>query len=142
MRHCQSPRGSPGIRIIRACVPPGCCLLQGVAIKEAAMSAHHHFDLVSHWRLEAPVERVWAALTDVEAWPQWWPYVRQVRMLRQGDGDGRGSVRRIEWKTRLPYDIAVEIEAIDVLRPERLRGRSRGHLQGEGIWLLRSENRV
>ena len=98
-----------------------------------------HFDLVSHWRIAAPVERVWAALTDPQSWPLWWPYVRDVRTLRRGDVNGVGSVRRIQWATRLPYQIVIEVEALEALRPERLRGRSRGQLQGEGIWLLRAD---
>ena len=99
-----------------------------------------HFDLVSHWHIAAPVERVWAALADPESWPVWWPYVRSVRTLRQGDADGLGSVRRIEWATRLLYKIVIEVEAVESLRLERLRGRSSGHLRSQGIWLLRSEH--
>lgn len=101
-----------------------------------------HFDLISHWRIAAPAERVWLALTDIESWPQWWPDVRSVRTLRQGNPDGLGRVRRIEWVTRLPYRIVVEVEAVEALRPERLRGRSRGQMKGEGIWLLRWDGRV
>lgn len=103
------------------------------------MAGSRHFDLVSHWRIDAPVERVWAALTEPESWPRWWPYVRSVRLLKVGGADGVGSVRRIEWATRLPYDLVVEVEAIESLKHERLRGRSRGQLRGEGLWLLRSD---
>ena len=99
----------------------------------------HHFDLVSHWRIAAPVDRVWAALAEPETWPLWWPYVRAVHTLRQGRTGGVGSLRRIVWATRLPYQVVIEVEAIESLRHERLRGRSRGQLQGEGIWLLRPE---
>ena len=95
-----------------------------------------HFDLVSHWRIAAPVERVWAALVAPERWPQWWPYVRAVQTLRAGDVNGLGSVRRIAWATRLPYELVIELEAVESVRHERLRGRSRGQLRGEGIWLL------
>lgn len=100
------------------------------------LAAAHHFDLVSHWRIGAPVERVWAALSRPEDWPAWWPYVRSVQTLRAGAADGAGSVRRIEWATRLPYALSIEVEVVEVRRPERLRARSRGQLSGEGIWLL------
>ncbi len=100
---------------------------------------HHHFDLVSHWRVAATPQRVWAVLTEPETWPQWWPCVRSVQTLRRGASDGLGSLHRIEWVTRLPYDVVIEIEAVESVRPERLRGRSRGSLQGEGLWLLRAD---
>ncbi len=100
-----------------------------------------HFDLVSHWRIAAPVAPVWAALTTPDDWPAWWPYVRAVHTLRAGGADGLGSVRRIEWRTALAYDVVIEVEAIESVRHERLRARSRGHLRGEGIWLLRPEGR-
>ncbi len=101
-----------------------------------------HFDLVSHWRIHAPIDRVWDALVDIERWPRWWPYVRSVHPLRPARADGLGCQRRIEWATRLPYDIVIDVETIDIQKPERLRGRSMGQLQGEGIWLLRFEDGV
>jgi carbon monoxide dehydrogenase subunit G len=94
------------------------------------------FDLVSHWRIAAPVDRVWQALAEPEHWPRWWPYVRAVHTLRRGDASGVGSVRRIEWATRLPYRITIEVEAVEATQHQRLRGRSRGELDGEGLWLL------
>ncbi|EHR69297.1 hypothetical protein BurJ1DRAFT_0406 [Burkholderiales bacterium JOSHI_001] len=97
------------------------------------------FDLVSHWRLHAPVEAVWAALAQPEDWPRWWPGLRAVHTLHPGRPGGLGSVRRMEWDTGLPYRLCIDVEAVEVLRPERLRGRASGMLQGEGIWLLRSQ---
>lgn len=99
-----------------------------------------HFDLVSHWRIHAPVERVWAALTDPASWPRWWPCVHEVRTLREGGPDGVGAVRRIGWSTRLPYRIVIEVECVESVHHQRLRGRSRGRqFDGEGLWLLRAE---
>ncbi len=98
-----------------------------------------HFDLVSQWTIPAPVERVWAALTHAETWPHWWPGVVSVRTLRIADPGGLGTIQRIEWLTSLGWRILIDVEAIEVLPNERLRGRSRGHLDGEGLWLLRGE---
>jgi uncharacterized protein YndB with AHSA1/START domain len=97
------------------------------------------FDLVSHWRIHAPVESVWAALSDPMTWPGWWPYVQSVETLRDGDAQGIGTVRRIDWSTRLPYRLVIEVEGVESVRNQRLRGRSRGQLDGEGLWLLRAE---
>ncbi|MFM8898395.1 MAG: SRPBCC family protein [Burkholderiales bacterium] len=101
-----------------------------------------HFDLVSHWRIPAPIDRVWEALVDVEHWVLWWPYVRKVQPLRSGGSNGLGCQWRIEWATRLPYRLLIDVETIDVQKPERLRGHSTGQLQGEGIWLLRHEGGI
>ncbi len=98
-----------------------------------------HLDLISHWRLSAPAEQVWAALTDPEVWPQWWPNVRSVRTLRCAGADGLGSVRRVEWATGLFGVVVIDVEAIESQRLERLRGRWTGALRGDGIWLLRAE---
>lgn len=97
-----------------------------------------HVDLVSHWRTKAPLERVWAALADIEGWPGWWFCVREVRTLRQAGADGMGGTYRITFATRMPRFGPLEIEIADSLRPESLRCRLRGRLRGEGIWLLRS----
>lgn len=102
-----------------------------------AMSSTH-FDLTTHWRIRAPVDEVWAALTDPAAWPRWWPYVQRVRMMREGGAGGVGAVRRIDWSTRLPYRIVIEVETVESERHRRLRGRARGQLDGEGLWLLRT----
>ncbi len=94
---------------------------------------------MSHWRLRAPLGDVWAALIRPQDWPGWWPNVRRVRTLHAGDASGLGSVRRIEWRTGLPYSLTVDVELTEVLHLERLRGRARGHQRGEGIWLLRQD---
>jgi Polyketide cyclase / dehydrase and lipid transport len=107
--------------------------------RPAAPMTSSHFDLVSQWRIHAPVDRVWAALAEPASWPRWWPYVREVRTLREGETGGVGAVRRIDWLTRLPYRIVIEVECVEAVRHQRLRGRSSGQLDGEGLWLLRAE---
>lgn len=100
-----------------------------------------HLDLISHWHIAAPVERVWAALAHAEGWPRWWPHVRSVRTLRQGGAGAQGGLRRIEWATRLPtFRFVIDVQAMELLRPERLRWRSCHPLRGKGIWLLRAED--
>ena len=45
--------------------------------------------------IHAPVERVWAVLTDVERWPSWYRACKWVRVESTGDAAGPVSFR---WK--------------------------------------------
>jgi hypothetical protein len=96
-------------------------------------------DLISHWRIAAPAERVWAALAEPETWPAWWPSVVAVQTLRRAGADGVGGIRRIEWRTHLAGRLAFELEAMEAVPLERLRSRARGPLNGDDIWLVRRD---
>lgn len=90
----------------------------------------------STWEIDAPVARVWAALSHPEDWPRWWPYVASVQLLRPGDDAGLGAVRRFVWRTRLPYAIALETETLAQERERLLVARARGDADGQGTWRL------
>jgi len=98
------------------------------------------YQYVSDWQLEAPPEAVWEALTDVPAWPEWWPHVRGVQTLRhgrrRGEQAGLGALRRIEWRTRLPYGFTLDVLVVEVQHARRLVGRASGGLEGTGTWEL------
>ena len=53
------------------------------------MAADYHY--ISTWQLQAPIERVWAAISDLEQLPAWYPAVQEVQTLTPGDPDGVGS---------------------------------------------------
>ncbi len=48
-------------------------------------------------RIEAPPDRVWAVMTDLENWPQWAPSVKRVQRLDNG-GFGEGSQAKLTVK--------------------------------------------
>ena len=94
------------------------------------------FELISHWRLAAPIDVVWQAIYAVEDWPQWWKYVRNVQELRKGDASGVGAVRRYTWSSRLPYSLTFDMRVTRVERPTLLEGEAMGELTGSGCWTL------
>src|SRR5436309_252674 len=100
------------------------------------------YHLVSHWHLDAPIERVFAALHDADQWPRWWPFVKQVKDLEPGNGDGVGALRRYTWSSKLPYDLSFNMRVIQVQRPTFMEGKAEGELTGMGRWFLASEART
>lgn len=95
-----------------------------------------HFSLLSLWKLEAPIDRVWAALHDTAAWPTWWRYVARVTPLHPGAANGEGSRWRLVWRTALFYSLAFEARVVRVQPPHALDAETRGELSGTGRWRL------
>lgn len=100
------------------------------------MSAASEFRLVSEWGIDAPRERVWAALRSPKDWPGWWRYVARVDELDRGYSNGVGARHRFHWTSRLPYAIDIEMHTVEMRERERIRAEASGDLQGEGLWEL------
>lgn len=86
------------------------------------------------WLIPAPVAPIWAAITAVERWPQWWCGVEAVVPLHRGDAQGVGAVYRYTWRSRLPYRLTFVMETTAVEPLRRIEGRAAGELQGFGCW--------
>jgi hypothetical protein len=99
------------------------------------------FSLTTHWAFDAPLERVWALIERTQDWPDWWPAVRSVTALSEGDARGIGAVRRLVWKTALPYSIAFDVEVTHIEHLCLIEGRARGELDGVGTWTFASEGK-
>jgi Polyketide cyclase / dehydrase and lipid transport len=94
------------------------------------------FSLTTVWALEAPRERIWDAIYRAQDWPRWWPFVERVVKLDDGDENGVGALRRLTWRTRLPYRITFETRSTRVERPHHLEAQALGELTGTGRWTL------
>ncbi len=97
------------------------------------------FNLVTHWSVAAPIERVWDELNHPDDWPQWWAAVKRVEMLAPGDANGIGARRRMTWRTALPYELSFEMRATRIEPLAVLEGRASGELDGMGRWTLTRE---
>jgi uncharacterized protein YndB with AHSA1/START domain len=96
--------------------------------------ADYHY--VSTWQLQAPIEQVWTAVSDLEHLPAWYPAVQEVQTLAPGDANGVGSRVRYVLKGRLPMRLAFEATISRVVPPRQLELRAEGELAGTGRWLL------
>jgi uncharacterized protein YndB with AHSA1/START domain len=98
--------------------------------------AASNFELVTEWRIEAPLSRVWAEISAPDQWPDWWRAVRSVETVREGDAAGVGAVRRFTWATALPYTVSFEMTATRIEPEHLIEGEARGELDGTGRWTL------
>jgi uncharacterized protein YndB with AHSA1/START domain len=94
------------------------------------------FHLVTDWTLPAPLDAVWAELTKPEEWPSWWRAVERVELLEKGDADGIGALRRLTWRTALPYSLTFDMRTTRVEPKALIEGRAQGELTGVGRWTL------
>ena len=97
------------------------------------------YRFVTEWRLRAPIDQVFAAIDDADAWPSWWPMVRKVEHLRAGDDNLIGEVKRLTFVGKLPYRLAFDMRVTKRERPTALSGSATGELEGVGEWTLRED---
>jgi carbon monoxide dehydrogenase subunit G len=102
--------------------------------------ADYHY--VSTWQLQAPIERVWTAISDLEQATAWNTGVQEVQVLAPGDGQHLGARVRYVIKGRLPMRLAFEATIARVVPPRELELRAEGELAGTGRWDLDQQGDV
>ena len=63
------------------------------------------YSFITHWKIKAPVEKVWEAIYHSLDWPDWWKGVVRVVELEHGDENGIDGMRSYTWKSKLPYQL-------------------------------------
>jgi len=94
------------------------------------------------WDLEAPIERVWAALLDEDRWTEWFPSLRKVETVEQGSADGVGRVLRATVRAALPYDLTFDARITRVEPPNLFEVTAVGDLDASGRATLAEEGGV
>jgi hypothetical protein len=97
------------------------------------------YRFVTLWRLDAPIDRVFAEIDDIESWPTWWRSVRAVERLAPGGNDGIGTSFRTTFQGRLPYQLRFDLRTTRRDPPTSLAGDATGELEGTGEWTLWQE---
>ena len=92
------------------------------------------YSFVTHWTVQAPLEKVWEAIYDSDRWPSWWKGVERVERI--------GSVRRFTWKSRLPYRLTFDLKVTRVEPMSLIESTAEGELSGIGRWTFESAGGV
>ena len=94
--------------------------------------AEYHLQTI--WRIKAPLEKVYDAILNSLAWPEWWPSVEKVEQTACGDADGISSIRRYSWRGELPYSLILDVRATGIQKLVAIEGEATGDLEGIGRW--------
>ena len=92
------------------------------------------YRLLTIWRVDAPLEKVYAAIENSLHWPHWWPGAEKVEELSAGDADGIDSIRRYSWQGALPYRVVFDVCTTRIETQVAIEGKARGDLDGVGRW--------
>ena len=94
---------------------------------------YYDYHFVTHWRVQAPIQKVYDLLKDGERYQDWWrPAYRQT--IKVGEKKIRALVRAL-----LPYTLEFTTELLREDPPRELELKSTGELEGTGIWKLRQD---
>ena len=75
---------------------------------------------------EVSPSEFWQVLSDVEAWPTWWPWLRDF----DGTSLQPGSVWQARISPPLPYSLQMTIEVVDSSEPDRIEVVISGDITG------------
>ena len=67
------------------------------------------YRFVTVWRLQAPIDQVFAEIDDAEACPTWWPNVRAVELLEAAGSDKIRARFRTTFVGKLPYELRFDL---------------------------------
>lgn len=100
------------------------------------------YSFQTHWQFRAPIEDVWEAISETDRWPSWWRGVEKVELIRKGDANDIGTVKRYTWKSKLPYKLVFDMRTTQIERLSIIAGAASGELEGTGVWTFSHANGV
>jgi uncharacterized protein YndB with AHSA1/START domain len=90
------------------------------------------YSFLTTWCVDAPIQRVWDLIYDVERYPEWWKGVRKVTQLEPGDENGLGALNRLEWRSKLPYTVEFDTRVTRSQPPHLLAAQAQRRAGGDG----------
>jgi hypothetical protein len=94
----------------------------------------YHF--VSKWVFNAPIEKLWSAIIDLNAWPRWSKGFKCVMIRGQEPLAQFGTIADCAVKGSLPYTLRFTLKVSVFQPPKLLEVTSMGDLVGNGTLML------
>ena len=98
------------------------------------------YHLVTNWFFQAPIEKDWDEITDLNSWPTWWQDFKKATI--------RGTEAKLQLGSRadcvvrgaLPYTLRFSLEVSAFQSPKLMELKSSGDLLGNGKWALEHQS--
>jgi uncharacterized protein YndB with AHSA1/START domain len=96
------------------------------------------YRFLDRWSVPHPIDRVFDAVGEPVAYPEWWT---DVFLAADGDGGPPEPGKRVSVLARgfLPYRLRFTMECLEVEWPSRIRSSLSGDFEGTGEWRLRQD---
>ena len=92
------------------------------------------YEFVTLWQIEAPIEKVWNAIFQLEEWPLWWSTLDSVTEQKQGNAIGLGAISHFVWHIPFGRTIGFDGQVVKIEDLRSLAIANRGELEGRWIW--------
>ncbi|MFZ5807646.1 MAG: SRPBCC family protein [Chloroflexota bacterium] len=104
------------------------------ALKGSQEKAMNNYRFQTVWCTPADIDRIWEILANYADWPIWWRGIQSVKVVRNGDESGVGTVLRQRWRSWVPYTLVFDLEMLRIESNRVLDGRASGDLEGACRW--------
>jgi carbon monoxide dehydrogenase subunit G len=94
----------------------------------------YHF--LTKWFFNAPIEKLWKEIEDLDSWPTWSEGFKKVKIRGPELTAQLGTVADAEVKGSLPYTLHFKLEVTTIQPPTLMEFKSAGDLAGTGKWVL------
>jgi hypothetical protein len=102
----------------------------------------NEYNFVTVWKIEALLLDVWNTIMDVESFPDWWPAVKKLEILDQGDENGVNSLTKQTWQGVLPYRLSFVSKTTEINYLQSIVLVASGDLEGKGCWTFSQEDKI
>ena len=90
------------------------------------------YRFITHWKLNAPLEKAWDIIHDVSRWHEWWDGVLEVKIL---PADQSGLIRFAHtWRSFIPYKLKFITWITEIDHLKSITASVTGELEGTGRW--------
>ena len=90
------------------------------------------YKFVTTWKLDAPLQEIWNAISEIGKWHEWWHGVLEVEIIRDGS-NGKISFAHT-WQSFIPYKLKFVTEVTEIDPLKSIMATVTGELEGTGRW--------